>query len=104
MIIKSTMNVSISTCGQIKELLNTIEKSMLCQGLPEDYVVKSVAVDPSADITLPIPRTIIRHSVPHLPSRQQFKASVFYRCNDCHVLLETSTSCDQCNKINKELK
>ena len=95
---------SISTCGQIKELLTTIEKSMLCQGLPEDYVVKSVAVDPSADITSPIPRTVIRHSVPHLPSPQQFKASVFYRCNDCHVLLETSTSCDQCNKINKELK
>ena len=43
---------SISTCAQIKELLNAIEKSMICKGLPDDSTVKSVAIDPNVQIQL----------------------------------------------------
>ena len=81
---------SISTCGQIKELLNAIEKSMICKGLPDDSTVKSVAIDTNTNTTVPIPRTVIRHSIPHAPSPKQFKATVFYWSKDCNVLLETS--------------
>ena len=96
---------SISTSGQIKELLNAIEKSMICEGLPDDSTVKSVAIDPNTDTTVPIPRTVIRHSIPHVPSPKQFKATVFYRSKDCNVLLpETSKCCDPCNKLAKQLK
>ena len=95
---------SISTCGQIKELFNAIEKSMICKGLPHDRTVKSVAIDPNTDTTVPIPRTVIRRSIPHAPSPKQFKATVFYRSKDCIVLLETSKCCDPCNKLAKQLK
>ncbi len=75
------------------ELLDTIEASMICKGLPEDSRVKSVAIDPNTDTTVPIPRTVIRHSIPHVPSPKQFKATIFYRSKDCHVLLDTSECC-----------
>jgi hypothetical protein len=71
MVIKYTttaINQSISTCGQVKELLNNIEKSMVCEGLPDDFTVKSVT-------TVPIPRAVIRHSIPHVPSLKQFEAT-----------------------------
>ena len=93
----------LNTCGQIKELLDTIEASMICKGLPEDSRVKSVAIDPNTDTTVPIPQTVIRHSIPHVPSPKQFKATVFYRSKDCHVLLDTSECCDPCNKVSKQL-
>jgi hypothetical protein len=78
MIIKSTttaINQSISTCGQVKELLNNIEKSMVCEGLPDDFTVKSVEIDPNTDTTVPIPRAVIRHSIPRVPSPKQFEAT-----------------------------
>ena len=61
---------SISTCGQIKELLNAIEKSMICEGLPDDSTVKSVAIDPNTDTTVPILEHsyVIRFLMHHLPS------------------------------------
>ena len=37
--------------GGIKELLPSIENSNLCDGLPEDHLTKSVAVDPTSDTT-----------------------------------------------------
>ena len=95
---------SISTCGQIKELFNAIEKSMICKGLPRDSTVKYVAIDPNTDTTVPIPRTVIRRSIPHAPYPKQLKATVFYRSKDCNVLLETSKCCDPCNKLTKQLK
>ena len=76
---------------------------MICKGLSEDSRVKSVAIDPNTDTTVPIPRTVIRHSIPHVPSPKQFKATVFYRSKDCHVLLDTSECCDPCNKVSKQL-
>ena len=48
---------------------------MICEGLPDDSIVKSVAIDPNTDTTVPIPRTVIRHSIPHAPSPKQFKAT-----------------------------
>ena len=65
--------------------------------------MKSVAIDPNTDTTVPIPRTVIRHSIPHVPSPKQFKATVFYQSKDCHVLLDTSECCDPCNKVSKQL-
>ena len=95
---------SISTCAQIKELLNAIEKSMICKGLPDDSTAKSVATDPNVQIQLYQFLEVIRHSIPHAPSPKQFKATVFYRSKDCNVLLETSKCCDPCNKLAKQLK
>ena len=66
--------------------------------------MKSVAINPNTDITVPIPRTVIRHSIPHAPCPKQFKATVFYPSKDCNVLLETSECCDPCNKLTKQLK
>ena len=35
--------------GGIKELLSFIENSNLCDGLPEDHLTRSVALDPTSD-------------------------------------------------------
>ena len=46
----------------IRELLNIIEESSLCQSLPDDTDVMSVVVDPTSKVT--VPGTVLRHSVP----------------------------------------
>ena len=50
---------------------------MICKGLPEDSTAKSAAIDPNTDAKVPILRTVIRHSIPHLPTPEQFKATAF---------------------------
>jgi hypothetical protein len=37
----------------VKELLSLVENSSLCDELPEDHLTKSVALDPTPDITQP---------------------------------------------------
>ena len=70
----------------IKELLTLVEIANLCEGLPVvvNYI-KSVAVDPNTDITVHIPGTIVRHSVPKLLSETQCEASIYFRSADCHA-------------------
>ena len=46
----------------ISELLSSIEESSLCHGLPDDFDVMSVVVDPKSKITTP--GTILRYSLP----------------------------------------
>ena len=89
---------------QVKNSLLTIENSMICEGLIEDDDLKSVAIDPNSDMDEPIPRTVIRHSIPHIPSPTQFKATVYYRSAACDIIVDKSKPCDPCKTIEKQLR
>jgi hypothetical protein len=95
---------SIKSGEQFREVLSTIEKSKLFEGVPEDHQTKNAAIDPNTDITIAIPRTVIRHSVPKKPSPKQFEATVFFRSPNCDVIIERSELCDPCSTITKQLK
>ncbi|CAB4004957.1 Transposable element P transposase, partial [Paramuricea clavata] len=95
---------SIKSGEQFREVLSTIEKSKLCEGVPEDHQTKNAAIDPNTNITIAIPRTVIRHSVPKKPSPKQFEATVFFRSPNCDVIIERSEVCDPCSIITKQLK
>ena len=78
----------------IKELLSLVENYLLCNGLPEDDLTKSVAVDPTSDTTNQLPGTVIRHSAPKHSTPTHFEVSVNYRSVDCRVVLEAGNSMD----------
>jgi hypothetical protein len=92
----------------VKELLSLVENSSLCDGLPEDHLTKSVAVDPTSDITQQLPGTVIRHSVPKRLSPTHFEVSVNYRSGDCRVVVDTSNpedeSCRPCSSARSMLE
>ena len=79
---------------QVKNILSAIESSVVCEGLLEDDDLKSVAIDPNSVMDVPIPRTVIRHSIPHIPSPTQFKATVYYRSAACDMIIDESKPCD----------
>ena len=93
----------------IEELLFAIENSMLCDGLPDDYVTKSVAQDPISDVTHQLPGTVIRHSVPKSKrsSPTHFEVSVNYRSTDCRLTMETANPeeefCGPCTRVRRSL-
>ena len=89
---------------QVKNILSTIENSMICEGLLEDDDLKSVAIDPNSDMDVPIPRTVIRHSIPHILSPTQFKATVYYRSAACDMIVDKSKPCDPCKTVEKQLR
>ena len=85
--------------GGIKELLSFIENSNLCDGLPEDHLTRSVALDPTSDTTEQLPGTVIRHSVPKRSSSTHFEVSVNFRSAECQVIMESCNddkSCGSC--------
>ena len=53
---------------------------------------------------VPIPRTVIRHSIPHIPSPTQFKATVYYRSAACDMIVDKSKPCDPCKTVEKQLR
>ena len=96
---------SIKTVEDMQELLSTIETSKICEGVGEGIESRSAAIDPNADITAFGPRTVVRHSVPKLPSPKQFEATVFFRSIDCQVIMEASDElCNSCSKTSKQLR
>ena len=91
----------------IKELLSFIENSNLCDGLPEDHLTRSVALDPTSDTTEQLPGTVIRHSVPKCSSPTHFEVSVNFRSVDCQVIMESCNdddkSCGPCTSARHTL-
>ncbi len=93
----------------VKELLQTIEKSFLCNGLPDDDDVKSVVVDPTSQ-SAPS-GTVVRHSLPKAISNEedkQFEVTVIYRSVDCDVINRSSTAkqdqCSPCSTVLNAIK
>lgn len=82
---------------EINELLSCIENSSLCEGLPEDNEVQSVATDPKGT-PLQTPGTIVRHLVPKLVTVENahFEVSVSYRSVACEVIAENASSKPPC--------
>lgn len=94
--------------AEINELLSCTENSSLCEGLPEDDEVQSVATDPKGT-PLQTPGTIVRHSVPKLVTVENahFEVSVSYRSVACEVIVENSSSkqpCKPCSSANSAIK
>ena len=93
--------------GGIKELLSFIENSNLCDGLPEDHLTISVALDPTSDTTEQLPGTVIRHSVPKRSSPTHFEVSVNFRSVDCQVIMDSCNdddkSCGPCTSARHTL-
>ena len=54
-------------------------------------------------LTWMCPRTVIRHSIPHIPSPTQFKATVFYRSDVRDMIIDKSKTCDPCKTVGKQL-
>ena len=77
------------------ELLSSIENSSLCEGLPDDDEVISMAADPTRS---PI----------NTPERAQFEVSVFYRSLNCEVIVENASpklqSCKPCSHSTSTIK
>ena len=90
----------------ISELLSSIEKSSLCQGLPADFDVMSVVVDPTSKVTTPA--TILRHSLPKIITSEQthIETSIVLQSVDCEVIdnnLEEQ-QCKPCRSANTAIK
>jgi hypothetical protein len=92
----------------VKELLSLVENSSLCDGLPEDHLTKSVALDPTPDTTHQLPGTVIRHSIPKRLSPTHFEVSVNYRSVDCRIVMDTCNpedeSCRPCSSARSMLE
>ncbi len=92
----------------VKERLSVVENSSLCDGLPEDHLTKSVAIDPTSDITHQLPGTVTGHSIPKRLSSTHFEVSVNYRSVDCRVVTDTSNpedeSCCPCSSARSMLE
>ena len=89
----------------IRELLNIIEESSLCQGLPDDTDVMSV-VDPTSKVT--VPGTVLRHSVPKTLTSEQthIETSVVLRSVDCEIISASlvEQQCKPCQAANTAIK
>lgn len=83
--------------GNIHELLQLMQNSGLCEGLPDIDEVKDVVIDSTTQVQLP--GTIVRHSVRKQITTEEpnFEVSVFLRSVDCRVIKETAhDSCQPC--------
>lgn len=99
---------SVKATHDIDKLLHFLENSCLCDGLPDIDEIKSVAVDPTAQVQSP--GTVVRHSIPKLLSTEEahFEVSVIFRCIDCLVIKETAQShqqsCQPCVTVLNDIK
>ena len=90
------------------ELVNIIEESSLCQGLPDDIDVLSVVVDPTSKVTTS--GTVLRHSIPKSITSEQthIETSVVLRSVDCELIGTTCTleeqQCKPCGTANMAIK
>ena len=102
----------IKSFEDVKDLLQLIENSNICKGLPEDEDSKSVVADLTWDdeVTEFSQSTVFRHSVPKLPCESHFKTSVTFRSPNCIVLDCTTQAttekkqCYPCSRAHKLLK
>ena len=94
----------------IEELTKLIENSSLCQGLPQDDDNKSRAIDPTWEEKVEkfTKSTIIRHSIPKVPSESHFQSSVTFRSPECEVILDVKIPdaeiCSPCLQTDKVIK
>lgn len=89
----------------VKELLQTIKESLLCDGLPDDDDVKSVVVDPTSK-SAPS-GTVVRHSLPKAITHEeekQFEVTVVYRSVDCDMIKSFTAEQDRCSPCSTTLK
>ena len=85
------------------DLLRYVESSGVCDGLPEDLNVVSVAIDPTGRPD-PNPTSILRHSVPKsIGQDPHFEVSLSYRAVGCHVLTGTDHSKKSCKTCTSAL-
>ena len=86
------------------DLLNKIEQSSLCQGLPtDDFDVMPVVVDPTSRVTMP--GTVLRHSIPKVLTSEQthMETTLAFRSVDCKVI-GGNLKGDQCKPCKDEYK
>ena len=90
----------------MSELLSRVEESSLCQGLPDDFDVMSVVVDPTSKVTTP--GTVLRHSLPKILTSEQthMETSVVLRSVDCEVIDDNleEQRCKPCRSANTAIK
>ena len=90
-------------------LLQFIESSNICKGLPQDEESNSVVADPTweDEITEFSQSTVFHHSVPRLPCESHFKTSVTFWSQNCTVFdctTQATTEKEQykpCSKAHK---
>ena len=90
----------------VKDVLQTIKESVLCNGLPDDEDVKSVVLD-SVSQSAPS-GTVVRHSLPKNTSNEeekQFEVTIIYRkssiaeqdqCGPCSTALKAIKKASKC--------
>ena len=102
----------IKSFEDVKDLLQFVENSNICKGLPQDEESKSVVADPTWDdeVTEFSQSTVFCHSVPKLRCESHFKTSVTFRSPNC-IVLDCTTQvttekeqCKPCSKAHKLLK
>ena len=90
----------------MSELLSRVEESSLCQGLPGDFDVMSVVVDPTSKVTTP--GTVLCHSLPKILTSEQthMETSVVLRSVDCEVIDDNleEQQCKPCRSANTAIK
>ena len=88
----------------MSELLSRVEESSLCQGLPGDFDVMSVVVDPTSKVTTP--GTVLCHSLPKILTSEQthMKTSVVLRSVDCVDDNLEEQQCKPCRSANTAIK
>ena len=89
-------------------LLNSIENSSLCSGVPKEF--DSVAVDPTWDEKLVsyLNSAVVRHSIPRLLSPDHFQSTVTLRNPGCEVIMDNAKPkkelCKPCSITTNTLK
>ena len=93
--------------ANISELLEVVEKSSLCNGLPQDDDdVQPFVIDPTSQCSLGS-GTVLRHSLPKLPcdSDTHFEVTVFFRSVDCELIAPTDEEqCKPCSSAVTKIK
>jgi hypothetical protein len=93
--------------ADISELLEVVEKSSLCNGLPQDDDdVQPLVIDPTSQCSLGS-GTVLRHSLPKLPcdSDTHFEVTVFFRSVDCELIAPTDEEqCKPCSSAVTKIK
>lgn len=93
--------------ANISELLEVVEKSSLCNGLPQDDDdVQPLVIDPTSQCSLGS-GTVLRHSLPKLPcdGDTHFEVTVFFRSVDCELIAPTDEEqCKPCSSAVTKIK
>lgn len=90
--IYTALKRKVSFAG-IRGLLQRIEESAICEGLPKLEHFSSLAKDsenPNPELTL-LPDDVVRYSIPKVVKfDESYNALVFLRSSGCHILQEGS--------------